>query len=61
MLTEACRVGYFAVSLIIRGSELTVNFFDVGTQLNAPDLQMCKTSAFIDVLGLPDDHLIKCI
>ena len=33
----------------------------VNTHLNAPDQQTGKTSAFIEVLTLTDDQLIKCI
>lgn len=36
-------------------------WFCVTTHLNALNLQIVKTSAFIEALKLADDQLIKCI
>jgi len=33
----------------------------VNTHLSAPDQQIAKTSAFIKMLAIADDQLIKCI
>lgn len=36
-------------------------WYSLSTHLNAPDQKIAKTSAFIEVLTLANDELIKCI